>query len=54
MLDRRRLLTCGGLNFYSISSPSPSIFSQSSKDFLEMRIMLPMRIVLNNPELASL
>ena len=30
-----------------------SIFSQSSKDFLEIRIMLPMRIVLNNPELAS-
>lgn len=25
-----------------------------SKDFLEMRIMLPMRIVLNNPEFASL
>lgn len=24
------------------------------KDFLEMRIMLPMRIVLNNPEFASL
>lgn len=35
-------------------SPKPSIFNQSSKDFLEMRIMLPMRIVLNNPEFASL
>lgn len=37
--------------FFSTDS---SIFSQSSKDFLEMRIMLPMRIVLNAPELASL
>ena len=41
-----------GCIYYSVSSPS--IFSQSSKDFLKMRIMLPMRIVLNNPELASL
>lgn len=46
---------------YSIFSPASvpiscgsSIFSQSSKDFLEMRIMLPIRIVLNDPEFASL
>ena len=52
--DRHRFQTYGDPTTYSISSSRPSLFSQSSKDFLEMRIMLPMRIVLNNPEFASL
>ena len=39
---------------YLIGLSTSSISSQSSKDFLEMRIMLPMRIVLNRPEFASL
>ena len=49
-----RLAAYGTPTTYSVSSSSPSIFCQSSKDFLEMRIMLPMRIVLNRPEFASL
>ena len=46
--DRHRFGTYGDPTTYSVSSSSPSAFSQSSKDFLEMRIILPMRIVLNN------
>ena len=54
LMMRHRLNAYNASSPYSVSSSSTSAFSQSSKDFLEIRTMLPIRIVFNNPELASL